>query len=435
MGFDWGSFTAGFVQQAGEMVGLAAKEARERTKSELEKLEGEVEDNKKRNETKRDELRKLSGQLSGYVGAGGVGFSDQQKVALLQNPNLAKDVVKTLAENKEKLASIDFNKLANLAGSPTSVSLEDYINTVGTFKKVEAKSREPSYEKGPFGLPLAARERVLSGYERSGKSIAQLKSEAAGITEDIPRADVTLDFSQFAEAPKPKSLGDLRNSFAEIVAGMEGKDNRERIENAKGTDKGMSLWNQIVAREALEPDSTDKIAKDRNTGAIRTVLSDNIRSRLAPLQFKGVTYSPEVGDFVVTIPGTPEAAEFERARQGVLSKAAIEMGLIDQKGNVVAGTSVGKRNILDALQPYAEVDYENNKILGWKKPVNEVQGKGAAGQGGKLKPAGAPEGLGKTVEAGLPIPRLPNGDIDVSKLQKGVKYGKEGKIWNGTGFQ
>jgi hypothetical protein len=421
MGFDWGSFSAGFVQEAGEQVGLAAKEARERTKSELEKLEAEVEDNKKRNQTKRDELRTLSSQLAGYTGAGGVGFSDQQKVALLQNPAIAKDVIKTLSNNKEKLSSIDFNKLANVASSPTSLSLEDYLNTVGTFKKVEAKPREPAKEKGPFGLNLAARERVLSGYERSGKSIAQLKSEAAGITEDMPRADVTLDFSQFAEPTKAKSLDGLRNEFAEIIANTAGNTNLERIENAKSSQKGLSLWNQIVAREALEPDSTEDGAKDRTTSAIRTVLGDNIRSRIAPLQFKGVTYDSNIGDFVVTMPGTPEAAEFERTRQNVLSKAAVEMGIIDSKGNVVAKSAIGKRNILDALQPFANVDYENNRILGWKKPANEVKDGGPAD---KPKP-----------QSFLPIPRLPNGDIDVSKLQKGVRYGAQGKIWNGTTFQ
>lgn len=432
MGFDWGSFTAGFVQQAGQMIDLAAKETRERTKSELEKLEEEVEENKKRNETKRDELRKLSGQLSGYVGAGGVGFSDQQKVALLQNPNLAKDVVKTLAENKEKLASIDFNKLANVAGSPTSVSLEEYINTVGTFKKVEAKPREPSYEKGPFGLPLAARERVLSGYERSGKSIAQLKSEAAGITEDIPRSDVTLDFSQFGEPPKAKSLDDLRNSFAEIVAGMEGNNNDERTENAKATSKGLSLWTQIVAREELEP---DKVDKDRPTGAIRTIFGENLKTRLAPLQFKGITYDPEIKDYVVTIPGTPEAAAFERARQTVLSKAAMETGIIDKNGNVIASTAIGKRNILDSLQPYAYVDYESNKITGWKPPANANEIKGKSEKPKASPDQGVGGKAGEKVKSFLPIPRLPNGDIDVSKLQKGARYGAQGKIWNGTRFQ
>jgi len=434
MGFDWGSFSAGFLKQTGAQIEEAAKEVRERTKSELDKFEEEVEESKKRNETKRDELRKVAGQLSGYVGSGGVGFSEQQKVALLQNPSLAKDVVKTLSENKEKLSSIDFNKLANVAGKPSSVSVEDYINSVGTFKTVEAKPREPDYVKGPFGLKLAARERVLSGYERSGKSIAQLKSDAAGITETVTPSDVTLDFSQFGEPPKAKSLDDLRNSFAEIIAGMEGKDNDERTENAKATSKGLSLWTQIVAREELEP---DKVDKDRPTGAIRTIFGENLKTRIAPLQFKGVTYDPELKDFVVTIPGTPEAAEFEKARQGVLSKAAMEMGLIDKDGNVIAGTSVGKRNVLDALQPYAQVDYENNRITGWKKPVNEVKGKGT---GSKPKPpASTSQGVGgkagEEAESFLPIPRLPNNDIDVSKLQKGARYGEQGKIWNGTTFQ
>lgn len=433
MGFDWGSFTAGFVEEAGEQVKLAAKEARERTKSELEKLEAEVEDNKKRNQTKQDELRILASQLSSYTGSGGAGFSNQQKIALLQNPAVAKDVIKTLSENKEKLATIDFNKLANVASNPSSLSVEDYINTTGGFKQVEAKPRKPDYVKGPFGLPLAARERVLSGYERSGKSIAQLKSEAAGITEDMPRADVKLDFSQFADAVKPKSLDELRNSFAEIVAGTEGKTNAERIENAKSTEKGISIWNQLVAREALQPDDTDKGSKDRTTAAIRSVLGDNIRSRIAPLQFKGVTYDANVGDFVVTIPGTPEAAEFERTRQNVLSKAAAEMGIIDGKGNVIAKSEIGKRNILDALQPFAEVDYETGRVVGWKKPANAVKDGGPAA---KPKPQASPgRGIGGKADSFMPIPRLPNGDIDVSKLQKGVRYGAQGKIWNGTTFQ
>lgn len=428
---DWGSFAAGFATEVGSQVKDLAKEARERTKSELERLEAEVEDNKKRNLTKKDELRTLATQLSGYTGAGGVGFSNQQKVALLQNPAIAKDVIKTLSNNKEKLSSIDFNKLANVASSPTSLSMEDYLNTTGTFKQVEAKPRKPEMERGPFGLPIAARERVLSGYERSGKSIAQLKSEAAGITEDSTRADVTLDFSQFAEPVKSKSLDGLRNEFAEIIANTAGNTNDERTENAKSSGKGLSLWSQIVARENLEPSNAED--KDRTTSAINSVLKENIRFRIAPLQFKGVTYDSNIGDFVVTIPGTPEAAEFERTRQNVLSKAAIEMGIIDTNGNVVAKSAIGKRNILDALQPFANVDFENNKILGWKKPANEVKDGGPAG---KPKPqASSGQGVGGKAESFLPIPRLPNGDIDVSKLQKGVRYGPQGKIWNGTTFQ
>jgi hypothetical protein len=164
-----------------------------------------------------------------------------------------------------------------------------------------------------------------------------------------------------------------------------------------------------------------------------------LQEEIAPLQFKEITFDPNLQDFVVTIPGSDEAKRFLRMRQSVARDVFENAGLL-------RGNRVIDRNVADAISPFAEVDYDTLTVRGWRQvagaprggepvggppvPVEPQAGGGGAARGA---PARRPTAQPAAAAGAVPIPRKSDNTIDKEKLRDGTAYVSESgavRIWN-----
>jgi hypothetical protein len=134
----------------------------------------------------------------------------------------------------------------------------------------------------------------------------------------------------------------------------------------KNTDDGASLAARIAGRRLQGGDEEDKA---RTASQIRTLVNSRLQEEIAPLQFKSITYDPNLQDFVVTIPGSPEAIQFLEKRRNVAADVFKNAGLL--KGN-----KLSDRNAADAISPFAVVDYKTLTIKSWRPVAGSTGGAG-----------------------------------------------------------
>lgn len=398
----WSAFVTGMAEKATSLIDERDKEIQEKIDRQLEKMYQDAAVTKKKAELRRDTLESTARELMT------LGVSQEQAATLLQNvgPEGAANMVERLKSAKQVTPEKIRAALSQVKTSKAPLDEVIARQTTPTATEVQAPQM-----RGAFGLP-----------SRAGKEFAET---ARGIETELPAIPTTaqpLDLSVFedAEEEDTPTIKQLQGMLADQAV----KNNMSVDDFIKNTDDGASLAARIAGRRLQGGDEEDKA---RTASQIRTLVNSRLQEEIAPLQFKSITYDPNLQDFVVTIPGSPEAIQFLEKRRNVAADVFKNAGLL--KGN-----RLSDRNAADAISPFAVVDYKTLTIKSWRPVAGSTGGAGAPAAGEQPAaptPADIPAGV-------KPIPRDADGKVDKSQLVAGEKYASstgDVRIWNGTTFQ
>jgi hypothetical protein len=398
----WSAFVTGMAEKATSLIDERDKEIQEKIDKQLEKMYQDAAVTKKKAELRRDTLESTARELMT------LGVSQEQAATLLQNvgPEGAANMVERLKSAKQVTPEKIRAALSQVKTSKAPLDEVIARQTTPTATEVQAPQM-----RGAFGLP-----------SRAGKEFAET---ARGIETELPAIPTTaqpLDLSVFedAEEEDTPTIKQLQGMLADQAV----KNNMSVDDFIKNTDDGASLAARIAGRRLQGGDEEDKA---RTASQIRTLVNSRLQEEIAPLQFKSITYDPNLQDFVVTIPGSPEAIQFLEKRRSVAADVFKNAGLL--KGN-----RLSDRNAADAISPFAVVDYKTLTIKSWRPVAGSTGGAGAPAAG-EQPAAPTPADIPADAE---PIPRDANGKVDKSKLIAGKKYASstgDVRIWNGTSFQ
>jgi predicted Holliday junction resolvase-like endonuclease len=406
----WSAFVTGMAEKATSLIDERDKEIQEKIDKQLEKMYQDAAVTKKKAELRRDTLESTARELMT------LGVSQEQAATLLQNvgPEGAANMVERLKSAKQVTPEKIRAALSQVKTSKAPLDEVIARQTTPTATEVQAPQM-----RGAFGLP-----------SRAGKEFAET---ARGIETELPAIPTTaqpLDLSVFedAEEEDTPTIKQLQGMLADQAV----KNNMSVDDFIKNTDDGASLAARIAGRRLQGGDEEDKA---RTASQIRTLVNSRLQEEIAPLQFKSITYDPNLQDFVVTIPGSPEAIQFLEKRRNVAADVFKNAGLL--KGN-----RLSDRNAADAISPFAVVDYKTLTIKSWRPVAGSTGGAGAPAAGEQPAapaPAPSPARRPADVPAGVkPIPRDADGKVDKSQLVAGEKYASstgDVRIWNGTTFQ
>ena len=406
----WSAFVTGMAEKATSLIDERDKEIQEKIDKQLEKMYQDAAVTKKKAELRRDTLESTARELMT------LGVSQEQAATLLQNvgPEGAANMVQRLKSAKQVTPEKIRAALSQVKTSKAPLDEVIARQTTPTATEVQAPQM-----RGAFGLP-----------SRAGKEFAETARGIETELPDIPTKAQPLDLSVFEdeEEEDTPTIKQLQG----ILADQALKNNMSVDDFIKNTDDGASLAARIAGRRLQGGDEEDKA---RTASQIRTLVNSRLQEEIAPLQFKSITYDPNLQDFVVTIPGSPEAIQFLEKRRSVAADVFKNAGLL--KGN-----RLSDRNAADAISPFAVVDYKTLTIKSWRPVAGSTGGAGAPAAGEQPAapaPAPSPARRPADVPAGVkPIPRDADGKVDKSQLVAGEKYASstgDVRIWNGTTFQ
>lgn len=419
----WSAFVTGFAKESTKMIDERNKEISERALAEMESLLKKKVEADEAALTKRNKYREQAKALRSLSGNR---LTESQVVGILQSGQ-----ANTVIDNLKK-RTVGTDKLAKLfvpANADDQKTVEDYIKEATALTGTAPPQIE---ERTAFGLRTRAGESVRQrAAAAAGVPLEELyKTEIAGMpTEPLGTLNIDVLFEE-KEGDTP-SIKTLQGQLADKAV-----ENNMSVADYAKTKEGSKLAARIEGRRLQGTD--DDAEKARTAAQIRTLVTTRLQEEIAPLQFKSITFDPNINDFVVTIPGSPEAKQFLEKRRAVVADVFSNAGLL-------RGNKLSDRNAADAISPFAEVDYNNLTIKSWRSVAGSKPAPGApvSTPGGSTapvppaaaapapKPAGLPEGA-------RPLPLAADGKVDRSKLEAGiVYYGKSGsaRLWNGTGFQ
>jgi hypothetical protein len=412
MSIGWSSFVTGFAKQATSLIQERDKEIQDLINERLEKMNQDAKEARKTGASRKEELTSVSNSLIA------LGLPESEIASLIQSQGVerAKQTAELL-QKKELTGGLTPDRLQRMtAGLPkTDTSLQGTIERLST---PVAEPVAPVQMERAFGL--GGGRRAAEFEERAGML-------QTGVPE-MPRATGPgLDLSVFAEEEEEDSptIKQLQGRLADQAV----KNNMSVDDFIKNTDEGASLAARISGRRLQGGDEEDKA---RTASQIRTLVNSRLQEEIAPLQFKSITYDPNLQDFVITIPGSPEAKQFLERRRNVAADVFKNAGLL--KGN-----RLSDRNAADAISPFAEVDYDKLTIKRWRPVAGSTEGSAPAAGEQPAAPTPTPTPKPDSTPAGArPIPRDADGKVDKSKLVAGEKYSSstgDVRIWNGTTFQ
>lgn len=419
----WSAFVTGFAEESSKMIDERNKEISERALAEMESLLKKKVEADEAALTKRNEYREQAQALRELSGKR---LTENQVKGILQSGQ-----AKTVIDNLKK-RTVGTDKLAKLfvpANADDQKTIEDYIKEATALTGTAPPQIE---ERTAFGLRTRAGESVRQrAAAAAGVPLEELyKTEIAGMpTESLGTLNIDVLFEE-KEGDTP-SIKTLQGQLADKAV-----ENNMSVADYTKTKEGSKLAARIEGRRLQGTD--DEGEKARTAAQIRTLVTTRLQEEIAPLQFKSITFDPNINDFVVTIPGSPEAKQFLEKRRAVVADVFSNAGLL--KGN-----KLSDRNAADAISPFAEVDYNNLTIKSWRSVAGSKPAPGApvptpggstapvppAAAAPAPKPAGLPEGA-------RPLPLAADGKVDPDKLEAGiVYYSKSGnaRLWNGNGWQ
>lgn len=408
MSLGWSSFVTGFAKQATTLIQERDKEIQDLINERLERMNQDAKEARKLGASRKEELTSVSNSLIA------LGVPESEVASLIESQGIerAKQTAELL-QKKELTGGLTPDRLQQMtAGLPkTDSSLQGTIERLST---PVTGTVTPVQTERAFGLG-------------GGRRAAEFEERARMLQTELPempRAKGTgLDLSVFAEEKEEDAptIKQLQGRLADLAV----KNNMSVDDYIKGTDEGASLAARIAGRRLQGGDEEEKA---RTASQIRTLVNTRLQEEIAPLQFKSITYDPNLQDFVVTIPGSPEAKQFLEKRRSIAADVFKNAGLLK-------GSKLSDRNAADAISPFAEVDYNTLTIKSWRPVAGDTEGTAPAASGSPAAPAPAPA----AIPAGAkPIPRDADGNVDKSKLVAGEKYASstgDVRIWNGTTFQ
>jgi hypothetical protein len=413
----WGAFVTGFAEQASVEIEKTNKEISDRVLAEMGSLIKKKEDAEETALTKRDVARKQAEALKALAGKN---LTETQIVGII-NSGEADTVLKQL---RQRTVGPERMKQLFIPADPNAqADLEQYLSEVG--KLTGQAPVRTEMERGAFGLRSRAGEAARArGLAAAGMTEEELYQTRMARPEGV---EGTLNISALQEDKEEDSptIKQLQGRLADEAV----KNNMNVEDYVKNTDTGKALAARIEGRRLQGTDNEEE--KARTASQIRTLVNTRLQEEIAPLQFKSITYDPNLQDFVVTIPGSPEAKQFLEKRRNVAADVFKNAGLL--KGN-----KLSDRNAADAISPFAIVDYNTLTVKSWRPVAGSAGGAAAPAAGSQpAAPAATPKPV-STPAGARPIPKDVNGKPDRSKLVAGERYASstgDVRIWNGTSFQ
>ncbi len=419
MGFDLGAFIAGASEGAASSIDKRNKEIRQAALREFDQLQKQAGEQEEKLRTKRDELKATADVLSSYRGSKNAGFTQAQVVGLLQNPSVAKEVVRKIKENEDRLDKIDFSTIYEISKGKTDVSIDDYINKA-TSIAVPTVEAPQKVVRGAFGLESPAFAQAQAEFEKaSGKSLKEIRAFAKGpegVSEE-EKIQGVLNFSQFK---KPETLANITGELRDLIANGEDLN----------SEKAKPLLNKLAANAVIEAKFGEKEGdKPRTAAQINSVFSRSLAVSVDPFVVKGVVrLVPETGDYVPIGGSVEDIAAFQKQKNDTIKAQAEAIGILDKTGKVIGG-----RNAEDALVPYANI--KDGKVVSWKTAAPTPPAAAPAKPATTENKEPAKSVVFKDV---LPIPKTADGRVDGSQLVAGKQYRAADntvKTWNGTNWQ
>ena len=410
------AFIAGAAEGAAESIEKRNNEIRKNAMAELEVLRKEAEEKDDKLRTKRNELTSTAQALSSYRDGKGVALTETQITALLMQPVKAKQILKTL-ENEKDLSNIDFSKVLGVGAKPEDVPKPmDYIQRTTSIPKGEAEPPIPVV-RGAFGLESPAYKQAMQQFEQvSGKSVRDVRAKALGMPEEIPAVPLEVDLSQFK---KPESIEMTQNRLADNIA-----------KGGKFSDpENQRLLDRLKANTAIkEMIGEGEGGKPRTAAQINSVFNTSLRVGLEPFVIKGVArVDQNTGDIVPISGSVDDINSFMKQKNEIIQSRAREMGLLDKDNKIIGG-----RNSMDALLPYAEI--KDGKAT-FRTATTVAPPAAAPAPTTEAKPKSA-------VFKDQDIPMVPltadGKAIDGSKMILGKQYRdskNQVKTWNGSTLQ
>jgi len=448
----WAAFLTGAATKATSLIEERDKEIQDDITLKINEMYKSAQETKKKAETRADKLREFASQLKA------LGFSDDEAIAVISSGEANAENVISLATEKAKISPVTAEERTGLLpGGVKSMpgGIQEFIRKQTTPVVPEGATLFPRDQmRGAFVLPTDAATRTAKSLlARTGMTEEQL----LGRLPEPGLVATPLDFSVFtSEKDKPKGVVELENKLADIAAVMPGATTEEKMKNAVATEEGQQLQAQIAGRTLLEANrkgKTDTGEKQRSTDQIRKLVTTRLQEEIAPLQFKEIRYDANIQDFVVDIPGSPEAKQFLEMRRGIVAD-------VFQTAGLLRGNRLVDRNAADAISPFAVVDYDTLTIRSWRPVAGTGAAPGTPAPSAGARPATtpvapaappatqppaapvapvAPAPRPANVPANSsPIPRTSDGKVDRAKLKPGTVYYSstgEARIWNGTNFQ
>lgn len=417
----WGAFVTGFAEQASVEIEKTNKEISDRMIARMTDQIKKREEAEETSETKNSIARKQADAIKALAGPN---LTETQIIGIVHSGE-ADTVIKKLRDRQ--VGPERLKQLFIPADPNAQADLEQYLSEVG--KLTGQAPVRTEMERGAFGLRTRAGEaesaNLLATYGRGREEVFQT-------TLVKPKGvEGTLNISALQEDKEEDSptIKQLQGRLADEAV----KNNMNVEDYVKNTDTGKALAARIEGRRLQGTDNEEE--KARTAAQIRTLVNTRLQEEIAPLQFKSITYDSNLQDFVVTIPGSPEAKQFLEKRRNVAADVFKNAGLL--KGN-----KLSDRNAADAISPFAEVDYNTLTVKSWRPVAGSKGGAEASpvpAPGGRVTPTPPPTPAPMSTPTGAkPIPRDANGKPDRSKLVAGEKYASsrgEIRIWNGTSFQ
>lgn len=428
----WQAFVTGFAEKASSLIEERNKEIRDEILMQMNQRVKESERVKERWRPLEAKLKETARELESILG-NRFGADTKSMVAELLLSGDPDTIIKQVREGQIGVDQIgNFVKLDKTAPARTP---EDVIAAMAPRAKA-AVPRAQEEETTAFGLPTRVGEQTRKSFmARTGMT----EAESAGLElPGMPKPTATFDYDVFRGERKPQDVVTLEAKMADraVAKGMS-------VEEYRATDDGMVIQAQIDGRNflAAQRKGTEE-EKSRSTSAIRQNIAVRLRERFQPLELNNVLqWQPDQqggGTYRVLIPSHPDAKKYQRERIDEIKKYFTGAGLVDKDGKILGG-----RNAADALDAYADVDYDTLRIKGWRTspleggaPAASEAAKPATPSAAKAKPAAVSESVKASA---LPIPRTASGEIDVNKLEAGKVYrskdGSSYRIWNGQGWQ
>jgi hypothetical protein len=402
----WSAFITGAAEKASSLIDERNNEIKKLMEERLEDMKKTAAETTKKAQLRRDKISSNARELMS------LGVPEEQAIAIIQQvgPEGTENFINTLKSSQE--VTPEKIRLATKDLQTSQATLEDVFAEQAT--PVAAEAGPVPQTRGAFGLP-----------SRAGQEFAAQAGRLRTELPELPATAKPLDLSVFEDEEKEDTpnIKQLQGRLSDQAV----KNNMSVDDYIKNTDEGASLAARIAGRRLQGGDEEEKA---RTVAQIRTLVNTRLQEDIAPLQFKSITYDPNLQDFVVTIPGSPEAKQFLERRRNVVADVFKNAGLL--KGN-----KLSDRNAADAISPFAVVDYDKLTIKSWRPVAGSTEGSAPAAGEGQAAPA--PASKPTDIPAGAkPIPRDANGKIDKDKLVAGQLYASstgDARIWNGTTFQ
>lgn len=290
----WSGFITGFAEKSVSLIEERDKEIRKSVNSRIEDMFKQATVAKKEAEARRESLTSLANQLMG------VGFSEAETRALLDNPEQAESIIKLVEASPNKMADPTMKKrlfapaserMAQYAGEKPM----DFIKKISTPQRSGVPTVLPTEMRGAFGLRGPIDKNYLSTLGIKEEDLATELPER-GVAKPLG-----LDMSVFADTKKAPTKAEVLGSYAKKIFEAETEEEKRQLERER---------DNYVDRGFPKEDKDKALTFSNTTSGLQKAISQAYTANSQKLG--NSTFSIADDGTIRFAPGTAEHAQFFR---------------------------------------------------------------------------------------------------------------------------